>query len=71
MSKDETHYKVSGMKCDGCIARAREALAGVVGVESAEFDLQAGAAVVTGDADPDSVASALTDIGYPAEVEAA
>ncbi len=71
MSASETHLIVKGMKCDGCIARAREALSKVPGVANAEFDLKAGTAVVTGDADPQAVARALTDTGYPAEPRSA
>ncbi len=65
----ETCFYVQGMKCDGCIAKAREALADVPGVQSADFDLEAGTAVVTGDVDPQSVAQALAGVGYPAVVK--
>jgi Cu+-exporting ATPase len=65
----ETRFYVQGMKCDGCIAKAREALGEIPGVESSDFDLQAGTAVVRGDADPQAVAQALTQVGYPAVVK--
>jgi copper chaperone CopZ len=68
MNTRETHLNVKGMKCDGCIAWAREALSKVAGVVHANFDLKAGTAVVKGDADPQAVAQALTDAGYPAEL---
>ena len=68
MSTHETYLNVKGMKCDGCIARAREALSKVAGVVHADFDLKAGTAVVTGDADSRAVAQALSDTGYPAEL---
>lgn len=68
MSASETHLSVKGMKCDGCISRAREALSKVPGVVDAEFDLKAGTALVKGSADPQAIAQALTDTGYPAEV---
>jgi hypothetical protein len=38
------------------------------GYVSAEFDLKSGSAVVKGDVDPQAVVSALTKVGYPAEV---
>jgi copper chaperone CopZ len=63
----ETRYKVSGMKCGGCIAKATEALAKLPGYISAEFDLKSGTAVVKGGVDPQSVVNALTQVGYPAE----
>ena len=65
----ETRYKVSGMKCGGCIAKATEALSRLPGYISAEFDLKSGKAVVKGGADPQTVVNALTKVGYPAEVE--
>lgn|GEM_PF-204135 len=67
----ETHYYVKGMKCDGCIAKAKEALGALPGYVDAEFDLKAGTAVVKGDVDPQAVAQALTAVGYPAVVKSA
>lgn len=69
MSPSETRLSVKGMKCDGCIARAREALSKIPGVVSAEFDLKAGTALVKGNADPKAIAQVLTDTGYPAELK--
>ena len=65
----ETRYKVSGMKCGGCIAKATEALSKLPGYISAEFDLKSGKAVVKGGVDPQAVVNALTKVGYPADVE--
>ncbi len=65
----ETRFKVTGMKCDGCIAKARQALAEVPGVTEAEFDLKSGTAVVKGDVHPQAVVETLTKVGYPAQVE--
>lgn len=65
----ETRFSVQGMKCNGCITRAREALAKVPGFKAADFDLDAGIAVIEGDADPQVVAQTLTDAGYPATVK--
>lgn len=66
-----TQFFVSGMKCDGCIKRANQALQELPGFSSAEFDLQEGVATVSGDVDPQAVAQALTDTGYPATVKSA
>ncbi len=68
MNASETRLTIKGLKCDGCIARAREALSRVPGVLDAEFDLKAGTALVKGHADPHAIARALTDTGYPAEL---
>jgi copper chaperone CopZ len=69
MSAIETNFYVQGMKCDGCIAKAREALGKVPGYEESDFDLKAGTAVVKGDIDPQAAAHALTEVGYPAAVK--
>jgi len=66
-----TQYFVTGMKCDGCIKRAKSALQDVPGFESAEFNLAEGTAVVSGDVDPQAVAQVLTETGYPATVKSA
>ncbi|MBI3777635.1 MAG: heavy-metal-associated domain-containing protein [Gammaproteobacteria bacterium] len=65
----ETRYRVSGMKCGGCIAKATEAVSKLPGYVSAEFDLKNGTAVVRGGVDPQSVVNALTKVGYPAEAD--
>lgn len=69
MSATQTNYYVQGMKCDGCIANGNKALAGVLGFESAEFDLEAGTAVVQGDVDPQAVCQALSNTGYATVVK--
>lgn len=66
----ETRYKVSGMKCGGCVAKATEALSKLLGYVGAEFDLKNGAAVVKGGVDPQAVVNALTKAGYPAKADA-
>jgi copper chaperone CopZ len=65
----ETRFTVKGMKCGGCIAKATEALAILPGYASAEFDLKGGKAVVKGNVDPQAAATALTRVGYPAEID--
>jgi len=64
-----TRFHVQGMKCNGCIARARTALGAIAGYEDAQFDLKAGTAEVHGDIDPQAAAQALGAIGYPAVVK--
>jgi len=71
MSNVVTEYHVEKMKCDGCVAKAKEALASVPGFESAEFDLEAKTGSITGNVDPQSVCLALTQAGYPAVVKSA
>ena len=63
----ETVYKVSGMKCQGCVAAVKDVLGNLPGCHEARVDLQAGTAAVVGDVDPEVVVKALTDIGYPAQ----
>ena len=64
-----TNFFVTGMKCDGCIKKANSALQDIPGFESAEYDLKEGTATVVGDVDPQAVAQALTQTGYPATVK--
>jgi Cu+-exporting ATPase len=65
MSK-QTLFRVSNMKCNGCVASATKAVCALPGVVSATFDLQAGTGLVTGEADPQAVVEALRAAGYPA-----
>lgn len=67
----KTEFFVTGMKCDGCIAKAREALSDVPGYESIEVDLKAGTASVGGDVDPQAVIQAISNAGYGAVVKSA
>lgn len=62
----QAQFSVSGMKCDGCVAKVRETLTKFPGVVDAEVDLKDGTAIVKGDVEPEAVAKALTDAGYPA-----
>lgn len=62
----ELKLSVRGMKCNGCIAKATEALAKLPGYVAAEFDLKAGTAVVRGSVDPQVAMQALGGAGYPA-----
>ena len=64
----KTRYKVSGMKCGGCVAKATEAVSKLPGYVSADFDLKSGSAMVKGSVDAQAVVNALTKVGYPAEV---
>ena len=68
MSVRETRFDVKGMKCGGCVARATEAVSKLPGYQACEFDLAGASAVVKGDVDPQAVARALTEAGYPAQI---
>jgi copper chaperone len=59
-------FKVNGMKCGGCVAKATQALTGLTGFEGVDIDLANGVAAVRGNVDPTAVVKALTDAGYPA-----
>ena len=65
----ETHYLVSGMKCQGCVDTVKKALLTVHGLDSVEVDLPSGEVSLQGDVDPQSVCQVLTDAGYPAVVK--
>jgi copper chaperone CopZ len=57
--------EVTGMSCDSCVAHVAEALQAVEGVRSARVDLDAGRAVVEGEAiDSNHLIEAVTRAGY-------
>lgn len=61
-----TTITVTGMSCGGCESTVEEALEGVSGVESATADRESDSATVEGDADVDTLVSAVSDAGYEA-----
>ena len=65
MDENITHFKVSGLKCQGCVSRAHAVLAEIPGVSAAEIDLAGGHAVVTGQIEPKTVCAILSKAGYP------
>lgn len=69
MGNSETRFSVKGMKCGGCVAKATEAVSQLPGYQASEFDLKTASAVVKGDVDPEAVVKALTQVGYPAQVD--
>jgi copper chaperone len=66
MATRTTHYDVSGMKCGGCEASAKDAVSKLPGYVEAHFDHRAGSGTVTGDVDPQAVVRALAALGYTA-----
>ncbi len=66
MSQQQTSYSVNGMKCHGCEAGARKAVAQLPGFVGARFDFKTTSGVVIGDVDPQAVIQALAAVGYPA-----
>ena len=69
MGISETRFSVKGMKCGGCVAKATDAVSKLPGYQASEFDLKTGSAVVKGSVDPQAVVKALTQVGYPAQVD--
>lgn len=57
---------VEGMSCGGCEQTVVDALEDVDGVESATADRETDTATVEGDADTDSLVTAVEDSGYSA-----
>ena len=67
---DEVDFTVSGMDCASCVAHVEKAARSVPGVRDVSVSLARGRAVVQLDpatADPQRVADAITDSGYPAD----
>jgi len=57
---------VEGMTCEHCERTVEEALEGVDGVTSGRADREAESATVEGDADTDTLVSAVDEAGYDA-----
>lgn len=62
-------FKVSSMKCDGCVSNVRQKLEQLEGVTAVKVDLASASAEVEGDVDPDLVIDTLTDAGYPTDLD--
>ncbi|MFC6732853.1 MULTISPECIES: heavy-metal-associated domain-containing protein [unclassified Haladaptatus] len=61
-----TKLTVSGMSCGGCEATVEEALKGVAGVTNATADRETDTATIEGDADVETLVSAVENAGYDA-----
>jgi len=59
-----TTYDVQGMTCAHCVRSVTEEIGEVDGVTAVSVDLEAGTAVVSGDADPEAVRAAVVEAGY-------
>jgi len=59
---------ISGMTCGGCAGAVTRALSGVSGVVTAQVDLAAGRATVTGTARPEDLLRAVTAAGFDGEL---
>jgi len=59
--------QVTGMTCQHCVKRVREALLNVDGVTGADVDLDSGKADVLGDADRTALIAAVEAVGYGVE----
>lgn len=63
-----TVLSVTGMHCQKCVARVKDALEGVDGVVKVDVDLDAGRAQVTGAVEPAQLTAAVDAIGFGAEL---
>jgi copper chaperone CopZ len=58
---------VSGMTCQGCVNAVTRVLSRVPGAKGVSVELEAGRAVVQGEASPDALLAAVRKAGYGAE----
>ena len=66
-----TKLKIEGMTCNHCVKSVTEALAKVPGVDKViDVSLAQKEAVVSGDAQPAALVSAVADLGYEVQVAA-
>lgn len=63
-----TNLAVTGMHCEKCVARVKEALEAIDGVTSAEVVLDTNSAKVTGDVDAAAMIAAIEALGFGASV---
>ena len=67
MMKNET-YQITGMSCEGCAARVRQAALSVPGVVEVQVDLEKGLSHVQGeDASAAAVIGAVERFGFGAQ----
>lgn len=59
-----TLYQVKGMSCNHCKASVEKALIAIDGIESVIVDLSSGQVAVTGNAEPETIAGAVTNAGF-------
>lgn len=59
-----TELIVEGMNCEGCEQAVEDSLKSVTGVESATVDNESNNVIVEGDADTDTLVTAIEDAGY-------
>ncbi|MBB3994016.1 Cu+-exporting ATPase [Sulfitobacter undariae] len=64
-------FGIGQMNCGSCVGRVEKVLAGIDGVQAAQVNLAAETATVTVDAgfEPATLAAALEQAGYPAELQ--
>ena len=57
-------YRVDGMTCSHCVQAVTREVSALGGVEDVTVDLQAKTVAVTGAAEPEDVAAAVSEAGY-------
>ncbi|MGX7351207.1 copper ion binding protein [Enterococcus canis] len=65
-------FAINGMSCKHCVARVEETVNGLAGVDKIKVNLKKAAGTVKFDEtqiDPQAIAAAITEAGYPAEVK--
>lgn len=63
-----TDLAVTGMHCEKCVARVKDALETIDGVTAAEVDLASNSAKVTGEVDAAAMIAAIEALGFGASV---
>jgi Cu2+-exporting ATPase/Cu+-exporting ATPase len=68
MDMSSRTLSISGMSCQHCVKRVKEALSALPGVKDVKVDLQGGKAIIESEGVPDEAALrlAVEDAGYEA-----
>ena len=64
MSSSTSTYTVEGMTCTSCASKVSSAVDQITGVSDTQVDLDSGTLTVTGQADSETVRTAIRDAGY-------
>lgn len=67
-SKETIHLSVPDMSCAGCVSKVEKSLKSVPGVTSASVNFGDHSATVEGNASPEVLMKAVSDVGYTASV---
>ncbi len=64
-----SQFKVTNMKCNGCVSSVKSALENLAGVTAVEVSLEQNSATVSGTVDTELAINTLAALGFPASMK--